>query len=74
MDEPIDGLPALVDPAEELVDLAEVGEIDPREAGGRRLARRRDIGVPNLVAVCQELADRSPSQLAAATGDDDPHG
>ena len=35
--------------------------------------RRRDVDVPDLVAVVDELGDGRPTELAAATGDDDPH-
>src|SRR6185295_12074267 len=73
VDEAIDGLPALVDAPEQLVDLAEVGQVDAGEAGGTGLAGRRHVGVPDLVAVRQELGHGGPSELATPASYDDAH-
>jgi hypothetical protein len=58
--------------AQRLERLAEVGEVGGQERG-RRVGRRHEIDVEDVMAVYEEVADHRPPRLAAASGDDDPH-
>jgi hypothetical protein len=58
---------AVVDAGQCARDLAEVGEVDPRERAGR-LGGRRQVQVVHLPAVRQQVGHHGPAELAAATG------